>query len=86
LGFRLWRLRPEADKHQKEDLDLLRAGYDVCAVDEYPAAVASVREIAARLSPRPPASNFRAQPVEAMDLCRRLRGRRDQLRGPALRW
>jgi SAM-dependent methyltransferase len=51
---------------------LLRAGYDVRAVDADPLAIASVREMAARLAPQLPASNFRAEPVEAMtfpDLC-----------------
>ena len=45
---------------------LLRAGYDICAVDADARAIASVRDMAARLAPRLPASNFRAEPVEAM--------------------
>ncbi|HEY6148464.1 MAG TPA: class I SAM-dependent methyltransferase [Thermoanaerobaculia bacterium] len=43
----------------------LREGYDVYAVDPAPSAVESVRELARRLAPRLPASNFRAEPVES---------------------
>ena len=45
---------------------LLRSGYDVRAVDADPIAVAAVRELAAPKAPALPASNFRAEPVEAM--------------------
>ena len=44
---------------------LLQQGHDVCAVDPDPAAIRSVRALAARLAPRLPESNFRAEPVEA---------------------
>jgi tellurite methyltransferase len=45
---------------------LLRAGYDVCGVDEDPAAIESVRELARQLAPRLPGDSFRVEPVEAM--------------------
>lgn len=45
---------------------LLRAGYDVTAVDADPAAVAFVRELAGRLAPHLPATNFVVSPVEDM--------------------
>jgi tellurite methyltransferase len=45
---------------------LLQAGFDVYAADANEDAVASVREFAAAVAPRLPASNFRAEPVEAM--------------------
>ena len=45
---------------------LLRAGYDVCAVDADPAAVAAVRSMAATLAPDLPGENFRVEPVEKM--------------------
>ena len=44
---------------------LLQQGHDVCAVDPDPAAIRSVRALAARLAPGLPESNFRAEPVEA---------------------
>ena len=44
----------------------LRSGYDVFATDGDPAAVDAVRRLAAELSPRLPASNFRVEPVERM--------------------
>jgi tellurite methyltransferase len=44
---------------------LLQQGYDVCAVDPDPGAIRSVRALAARLAPRLPESNFRAEPSEA---------------------
>lgn len=44
----------------------LRAGFDVSAVDAHPGAVARVRELAGRLAPSLPASNFRAERIEAM--------------------
>jgi SAM-dependent methyltransferase len=43
----------------------LRAGYDVRAVDPDPDAIRAVRALARTLAPRLPASNFRAEPVEA---------------------
>ena len=43
----------------------LSQGYDVCAVDPDPGAVQTVRTLAARLAPRLPASNFRAEAVES---------------------
>jgi tellurite methyltransferase len=45
---------------------LLREGYDVRAADADPRAIDAVRRLAARLAPRLPASNFRAEAVEAM--------------------
>ena len=44
---------------------LLQQGYDVCALDPDPAAVRSVRAMAARLAPRLPDANFRAEAVES---------------------
>ena len=44
----------------------LRAGYDVCAVDQSAEAVAHVRELASALAPRLPGDNFRAESVERM--------------------
>jgi len=44
---------------------LLRAGYDVRAVDPDPDAIRAVRSLAETLAPQLPASNFRAEPVEA---------------------
>lgn len=43
---------------------LLRAGYDVRAVDPDLDAIRAVRALAATLAPRLPAANFRAEPVE----------------------
>lgn len=43
---------------------LLRAGYEVVAIDADPAAVASVRELAAALAPQLPGSNFRVETIE----------------------
>jgi tellurite methyltransferase len=45
---------------------LLREAYDVSAADVDPHAVATVRDLAARLAPGLPAANFRVEPVEAM--------------------
>ena len=45
---------------------LLRAGYDVRAVDADPAAIHTVRSMAAALAPALPADNFRVEPVEGM--------------------
>jgi SAM-dependent methyltransferase len=44
---------------------LLQQGYEVCAVDPDPAAIRRVRALAARLAPRLPESNFRAEAIEA---------------------
>lgn len=44
---------------------LLRAGCEVAAIDADPAAVATVRDLAARLAPGLPGANFRAEPIEA---------------------
>jgi SAM-dependent methyltransferase len=44
----------------------LREGFDVCAVDSSPEAVARVRSLAASLAPRLPPENFRLEPVERM--------------------
>jgi len=43
---------------------LLRAGYDVSAVDAEPVAVAAVRTLAAALAPSLPTENIRAEPIE----------------------
>ena len=45
---------------------LLRAGYDVRAVDADHAAVGVVRSMAKTLAPNLPAGNFRVEPVEKM--------------------
>jgi tellurite methyltransferase len=45
---------------------LLRAGYDVSAVDADPAAVAAARAIAADVAPNVPADRFRVEPIERM--------------------
>jgi SAM-dependent methyltransferase len=44
----------------------LRHGFDVCAVDEAPGAIAQVRALAAELSPGLPATNFRAEALDAL--------------------
>jgi SAM-dependent methyltransferase len=44
----------------------LREGFDVCAVDTSPDAVAHVRSLARALAPRLPEENFRREPVERM--------------------
>jgi SAM-dependent methyltransferase len=43
---------------------LLRAGFEVCAVDGAPDAVEAVRSLAAEAAPGLPAANFRVEPVE----------------------
>lgn len=45
---------------------LLSEGYEVFGVDADPLAIEGVRRLAARLAPKLPASNFRAERVEAM--------------------
>ena len=45
---------------------LLRAGYDVHATDVDSRAVDAVRQMAARLAPALPATNFRVEPIERM--------------------
>lgn len=45
---------------------LLRNGYEVLGVDEDPAAVDTVRRLAAELAARLAPDNFRVEPVEAM--------------------
>jgi len=47
---------------------LLRAGYEVWAVDEDPRAVATVRALAAQLAPALPGDHFRAEPLEALSI------------------
>ena len=44
----------------------LRAGYDVCAVDQAPESIAHVRALAAQLAPQLAADNFRVEPVERL--------------------
>jgi tellurite methyltransferase len=43
---------------------LFQAGFDVCATDQDPRAIAAVRRLAASLAPALPAENFRVEPVE----------------------
>jgi tellurite methyltransferase len=43
---------------------LLRAGYDVRAVDADPAALATVRSMASTLAPKLPTDNFRVETIE----------------------
>lgn len=43
---------------------LLRAGFEVCAVDQSAGAVEAVRRLAAEAAPALPAANFRVEPVE----------------------
>jgi tellurite methyltransferase len=45
---------------------LLRHGYDVCAADADPEAIASVRRLAATLAPQLPPDNFRVEPLERL--------------------
>jgi SAM-dependent methyltransferase len=45
---------------------LLQSGYDVFAADADPVAIASVRQLAARLAPNLPRDNFRVEPLESM--------------------
>ena len=45
---------------------LLRTGYEVFGADADQRSIESVREMAAALSPRLPAGNFRAEPLEQM--------------------
>jgi tellurite methyltransferase len=45
---------------------LLREGFDVYGVDEDPAAIARVRQLAARLAPALPPGNFRVEPLERL--------------------
>lgn len=45
---------------------LLRAGNDVCAVDQSEAAIEHVRALAAQLAPHLPPTNFRVEPVERL--------------------
>jgi SAM-dependent methyltransferase len=44
----------------------LRSGYDVFGADADAEAIASVRQLAAKLAPQLPADNFRVEPVEHM--------------------
>ncbi len=52
--------------HGRNLVYFLRAGYDVCAVDQAPEAVAYVRALAAQLAPQLPPTNFHVEPVERM--------------------
>jgi tellurite methyltransferase len=45
---------------------LMREGYDVYGADTHPAAIASVRQLAATLAPQLPADNFRAEPLDRL--------------------
>jgi SAM-dependent methyltransferase len=47
---------------------LLRHGYDVCAADADPEAIASVRRLAATLAPQLPPDNFRVEPLERLSI------------------
>jgi len=44
----------------------LRHGFDVCAVDSAPGAIEGVRQLAAELAPRLPATNFRVENLESL--------------------
>ena len=44
----------------------LRHGFDVCAVDEEPSALAEVRALAAALAPALPPTNFRVEALDAL--------------------
>jgi len=44
----------------------LRHGFDVCAVDAAPGAIDGVRQLAAELAPRLPATNFRVEDLESL--------------------
>lgn len=44
----------------------LREGFDVCATDVSPDAIAQVRSLALQLAPHLPGENFRLEPVEKM--------------------
>ncbi len=44
----------------------LRHGFDVCAVDEDPRAIAEVRRLAAALAPTLPHEGLRVEPIEAL--------------------
>lgn len=44
----------------------LRAGFEVAAVDQDPAAIAEVRRLARTLAPAVDQANFRAEPIEEM--------------------
>lgn len=53
----------------------LRSGYEVRAADADPAAIESVRSMAANVAPALPADNFRVEPIEKMsfpDRCAEL--------------
>ena len=45
---------------------LLQSGYEIFANDADPAAISSVKNLAARLAPHLPAANFRVEPVERL--------------------
>jgi tellurite methyltransferase len=45
---------------------LLRSGYEVCGVDENPAAVQQVRDLAGRLAPALPPESFQVAGVDAL--------------------
>jgi tellurite methyltransferase len=45
---------------------LLQSGYDVFGADADRSAIATVRQLAARLAPHLPPDNFRAEPIEQM--------------------
>ena len=62
---------------------LLREGFDVWGTDGDAAAVASVRDLAARLAPSLPPDRFRVEPVEAAVVRRSIDGRgHQQCRAP----
>jgi len=53
-------------------LYFLRCGYDVYATDSDPRAIEAVRQMAARLAPDRPNTNFRVEPVERMSFADRF--------------
>ena len=44
----------------------LKAGYNVCGIDQSDEAIARVRSLASTLAPHLPATNFRAESIESM--------------------
>ncbi|MFI5311746.1 MAG: class I SAM-dependent methyltransferase, partial [Gemmatimonadales bacterium] len=51
---------------------LLQAGYEVFGADANPAAIAQVRQLAARLAPALPADNFRVESLGALSFPKRF--------------
>ena len=66
---------------------LLRSGFEVYGADADADAIREVRALAARLAPRLPPDNFRAEPIERLRgrVSGRIRAGRDRQRRPAVR-